>query len=253
MSRIRWNTEMVRNEMAKDNCMLIDEYTRGDVRIRYTYEDKEYTVRWNDWLNKKRPSRPHIKGGNRQTKPHEKWTNEAVNELLQKDDCELADEYKSTKQRFRYKYQNSYYWTTLDDWIHHKSRPHLYVLELEQNFREFLEEKGYEFQTQKSFDDLKSKKNYKLRFDFYLPQLNLLVEMDERGHRSQQERVESSILKDNYCREHHLKLLRVDETVTKEKFDEAIQAINEIDLYVFRYGRLYKQYDGKYKDIHSQM
>lgn len=52
MSRIRWNTKLVSEEMAKENCILIDEYERGDLRIRYIYEGNEYSVRWQDWLKK---------------------------------------------------------------------------------------------------------------------------------------------------------------------------------------------------------
>ena len=248
MTRIRWNTETVTKEMAKANCTLIDEYKRGDLRIRYTYEGNEYSVRWQDWLKKVRPSRPHLAGGNRITKPHEKWDNEKVNELLQIDECEFADEYRSTKQRFRYKYHDSFYWVTLDDWIHHKARPHLCIHILEQKFREFLEANNIKFETQKSFDDLKSMKNYKLRFDFYLPQFNLLVELDERGHRSMEESVEYGKLKDEYCKEHQMKLLRIDESTPVEKYSEALNEMNESDLYVLRYGKLYKQYNGIYKD-----
>lgn len=248
MSRTRWNTKLVSEEMAKENCTLIGEYERGDIRIRYSYEGNEYTVRWGDWMNKKRPSRPHLKGGNRIVKPHEKWNKEKVNELLQKDECELADEYRNTKQRFRYKYHNSFYWVTLDDWVHHKSRPHLYIHVLEQQFREFLETNNIEFETQKSFDDLKSKKNYKLRFDFYLFDYDLLVELDERGHRSMADQVENGKLKDEYCIKHKMKLLRIDESTPIEEYNKALSEMNESNLYVMRYGRLYKQYNGIYKD-----
>ncbi|KAK8843693.1 hypothetical protein M9Y10_024756 [Tritrichomonas musculus] len=248
MSRIRWNTKLVADEMLKENCILISEYKRGSIRIKYMFEGNEYSVRWDDWKNKTRPSRPHLTGGNRKTKPHKKWTNETVNELLKQDGCELADEYKSTKQRIRYKYNNSYYWTTIDDWIHHRSRPHLFVNELEQRFREYLEEKNIEFITQKSFEDLKSEKNYRLRFDFYLPQLNLLVEIDDRGHTSDDEQVDNGKLKDLYCIKHQLKLLRIDETTPINEYENALTEMKESDLYVLRYGRLYKNYNGMYKE-----
>lgn len=64
-TKIRWNTDKVREEMEKENCALLDEYKRGDIRIRYEYEGKEFSVRWSDWMKKDRPSRPHLKGGNR--------------------------------------------------------------------------------------------------------------------------------------------------------------------------------------------
>lgn len=64
-TRIRWNTDKVREEMEKENCALLDEYKRGDIRIRYEYEGKEFSVRWSDWMKKDRPSRLHMKGSNR--------------------------------------------------------------------------------------------------------------------------------------------------------------------------------------------
>ena len=248
----KWNTKLVAEEMKKENCILIDEYSNGNFRIKYTYEDKEYSVRWFDWVRKDRPSRPHLNGGNRNTQPHKKWNNQNVNELLQKDDCELADQYRSTKQRFRYKYNNSYYWTTLDDWIHHKSRPHLYIITCEQRFREFLEENHYEFQTQYTFDDLKSEKNYKLRFDFYLVEFNLLVEIDDRSHLEVKDQIANGKLKNQYCIDHKLKLLRIDQSVEKNDFQKAIESIKESDIYILQYGKIYRNYNGIYKDEISQ-
>ena len=64
-TRIRWNTQKVREEMAKEKCILLDDYKRGDIRIHYLYEGNEFSVRWSDWMKKDRPSRPHLKGGNR--------------------------------------------------------------------------------------------------------------------------------------------------------------------------------------------
>lgn len=249
MSRILYTTEFVREEMAKENCILLDEYVKGQLRIRYEYNGVVYTVRWYDWYRKDRPSRPHLTGGNRTTKPHQRWNNEKVNELLQKDNCELTDEYRNTKQRFKYTYQGSYFWVTLDDWIYHKARPHLYINEHEQRFRRFLEENVIDFETQKSYEDLKSKNNYKLRFDFYIPELELLVEIDDRSHVNNSEQIENGKIKDDYCLEHKLKLLRLDETVkTEDEYFDAINSIDTPDIYVLRYGRIYRTYNGKNKE-----
>ena len=248
MSRIIWNTQLVAAELKKENCILKSEYINSKTRIIYTYEGNEYSIRFHDWLKKDRPSRPHLTGGNRITKLHKKWNNEKVNELLQKDNCGLVDEYRSTKQRFRYKYNNSFYWVTLNDWIHHNSRPHLYINQHEQRFREFLEENHYKFQTQYSFDDLKSERNYKLRFDFYLIDYNLLVEIDDRSHLENEDQITNGKLKNEYCIEHKRKLLRIDEYVNKDEFQNAIESINENDIYIFKYGRLYRNYNGKNKN-----
>lgn len=245
-----WNTKSVAEEMKKENCELIDTYINGNTRIKYMYNGNEYTVRWYDWTRKTRPSRPHLSGGNRITKPHKKWNDETVNELLMKDNCELASEYRSTKQRFKYKYQNSFYFVTLDDWIHHKARPHLYINENEQQFREYLEENDISFVTQKSFDDLKSSRNYKLRFDFFIPDFELLVEIDDRSHLTKNDQIINGKLKNQYCEEHKLKLLRIDQYVTKNEFEDALCQVLEADadIYVFQYGQMYRKYKGIFKN-----
>ena len=45
MTRTRWNTLLVAEAMKKEDCELIDEYVRQDIRIRYKYNGNEYTVR----------------------------------------------------------------------------------------------------------------------------------------------------------------------------------------------------------------
>ena len=241
MSRTRWNTNLVSEMMKKENCVLLDEYKRGDLRIKYLFENKEYSVRWNDWVRKIRPSRPHLKGGNRNTKLHEKWDNEKVNELFKKENCELVDEYKNTKQRLRYKFNNSYYWTTLDDWIYHSSRPHLYINQNEQKFKDYLEKNDIEFETQQSFNCLKSNKNYKLRFDFFIPSLNLLIEIDDRSHANKEEQIINGEIKDDFCEKNQIKLLRIDTAVKEEEYDELLTKIIETNIYILRYGKLYRR------------
>lgn len=249
MSKTRWTTQLVANEMLKEDCKLLDSYVNGSTRIRYEYHGNEYSVRWHDWNHSIRPSRPHLSGGNRNTRSHNKWNNQKVNELLSKDGCELVSEYHSTKQRLCYRYNGSLYWSTLDDWIHHQSRPHLNVNANENRFRSFLERNGIEFITQKSFDDLKSDSNYVLRFDFYLPSIDLLVEIDDRSHVSINDQIKNGKAKDQYCIEHKLKLLRIDaSTDSDDDYLNALDQITNNDVYVMRYGKLYQNYHGS-KDI----
>lgn len=249
MSRTRWTTKTVADEMIKESCKLLDEYKNGSTRIRYEYQGNEYSVRWYDWSRSVRPSRPHLSGGNRDTKFHEKWDEHKVNELFSRDNCALISEYKSTKQRLCYRHDGSLYWVTLDDWIHHQARPHINDNANERRFREFLERRSIRFVTQKSFDDLKSDKNYALRFDFYLQELNLLVEIDDRSHVSMTDQIMRSKIKDQYCIDHGLRLLRIDTTTnTDDDYLEALEQKTNTDIYVMRYGRLYQNYHGT-KDI----
>ena len=138
----------------------------------------------------------------------------------------------------------------MDDWIHHNARPHLYINNNEQRFREYLEENKISFITQKTFDDLKSSRNYKLRFDFYIPEFDLLVELDDRSHLSKNGQRINGKIKNEYCEKHKLKLLRIDEYVDKNDFKDALYQVLDADkdIYIFQYGKMYKQYKGIYKE-----
>ncbi|KAK8897825.1 hypothetical protein M9Y10_000053 [Tritrichomonas musculus] len=245
----RWNTQLVASEMMKENCKLIDEYKNARTKMKYIYEDKEYTVAWYHWTDKKHPSRPHLHGGNQfhnRPNTNRQWNNELVNELLQKEDCELVDDYINYDTKFKYSYHGSYYWISLHNWIGKKSRPHFNKNVLEKQFREYLEENNIEFIAQKSFDDLKSDKNKKLRFDFYLVQQNILVEMDEKPHFYVKRNMERDKLKDEYCLEHKIKLLRIDESTSKDDYKKALNDIIETDIYILRYGEIYKRYEANH-------
>lgn len=66
-----------------------------------------------------------------------------------------------------------------------------------------------------TFSDLKGEKNYPLRFDFYLPDYNLLIEYDGIQHTQNIPFFNSSLiqkndkLKNEYCEQHNLPLLRI--------------------------------------------
>lgn len=93
----------------------------------------------------------------------------------------------------------------------------------EQRVREWLEKEGIEFNTQKQFDGC----NYKgrLRFDFYIPSMNLCIEYDGMQHfkptdftskMSEKEVFEQfeiikkrDEIKNKYCEEHNINLLRI--------------------------------------------
>ena len=76
-----------------------------------------------------------------------------------------------------------------------------------------------------------------MRFDFYLIDSNLLVEIDDWSHLEDENQITNGKIKNEYCIEHKLKLLRIDESVGKDEFQKAIETINEDDIYVFKYRR----------------
>jgi very-short-patch-repair endonuclease len=72
---------------------------------------------------------------------------------------------------------------------------------------------------QKTFDDCLSTKNWKLKFDFYLPEQSICIEYDGLQHfkpidyfggvKSFNELKQRDSIKDKYCLENNIKLIRI--------------------------------------------
>lgn len=91
---------------------------------------------------------------------------------------------------------------------------------------------NYQIIREKSFDDLKSPKNFPLFFDFYIPELNLLIEADGNQHYNEKNPNFSSyvkdcdIIKDNYCENNNIQLIRI-----QYKKDVTIEYIKSLLYY----------------------
>ena len=93
----------------------------------------------------------------------------------------------------------------------------------EKYISQILQQNNINFATQYSFNDLKSDKNYKLRFDFAIfedNQLAYLIEFDGRQHYEEpdakwkqsyslKEQQERDKLKNDYCKSNNIKLKRI--------------------------------------------
>lgn len=91
----------------------------------------------------------------------------------------------------------------------------------EAKIQSILEELNIDFIREYTFSDLKGKNNKGyLRFDFYLPQYNILIEYDGEQHffskncgwnnqESLRRIQENDIIKNNYCKEHNIFLIRI--------------------------------------------
>jgi very-short-patch-repair endonuclease len=87
----------------------------------------------------------------------------------------------------------------------------------EQIIINILTNKNVNFEYQKMFDLCKNKR--KLKFDFYLPDYNLCIEYDGEQHykiveywggeKGLKYRKNNDIIKDNYCKENNINLLRI--------------------------------------------
>ncbi len=105
----------------------------------------------------------------------------------------------------------------------------------ERKIREYLENNNIQFEREKTFSDLRGKSKYSiLRYDFYLPQQNIIIEFDGIHHfeyypfskkldlsecEKQQKlkhRQDNDKLKDDYCSKKNIKLIRI-------KYNESIE------------------------------
>lgn len=96
----------------------------------------------------------------------------------------------------------------------------------------FLNENRYKYIPQKSFSDLISINGGKLFFDFYLPEYNLCIEYDGKQHyesveyfggeESFQLQIKNDLLKNEYCKNNNIHLLRIPYTVKFEDIPKII-------------------------------
>lgn len=87
----------------------------------------------------------------------------------------------------------------------------------ERAIEKFLVEQNIKFAQQQTFKDCRSKKNFPLRYDFYLPNHNILIEYDGEFHYKEMDlrnsdlsyQQENDKIKDEYAKENNIKLLRI--------------------------------------------
>lgn len=89
---------------------------------------------------------------------------------------------------------------------------------LEKVMHKYLTDNNYEYHTQKTFDNCRSKKAKLFRFDFYIPHKNIIVEVDGLQHFQVVKKYgskwldviqERDILKTQYCKDSNIKMIRI--------------------------------------------
>lgn len=101
----------------------------------------------------------------------------------------------------------------------------------ERRIREYLIENQISFEAQKKFSDCKDR--LPLPFDFYLNDYNLVIEYDGEQHfkpveffggkKSYELRHKHDLIKDDYCKQKGISILRIPYTITDEYIDSKIQ------------------------------
>jgi hypothetical protein len=139
-----------------------------------------------------------------------KLTKEFIAKELAKEGCTLIGEYAGARQRLAYTHEGLKFNTNWNNWSStNQQRPHETISINEKRFMQFLTDNGIDYEPQWTYDDLRGKKHGLLRFDFYLPDRELLVEIDDLNHTYNPMCIEHDNLKENYVNEHGLKLLRI--------------------------------------------
>lgn len=97
----------------------------------------------------------------------------------------------------------------------------------------------FKFFTQKTFQDLLSKNNFPLRYDFYLPEYNILIEYHGPQHFDPNDKLykEDSILRDktkfNYAKSHGISILYfTNEIKIYKKFGYFTEVITDSDILI---------------------
>lgn len=95
----------------------------------------------------------------------------------------------------------------------------------EQKIKSILEKNNIIFEREKTFETCKSKNNKRLRFDFYLPEYNLVIEYDGKQHTTETEVFshysfkdlqENDKIKNEWCKNNNITMIRIPFTKYKD-------------------------------------
>lgn len=150
------------------------------------------------------------------------YTIENIKLWLKKNNCNfsiVSNEFISAINKLEFKCLKGHYFET--SWNKVQSQnigcPFCAKSKGEQVIRKYLTDRGFNFEQEKTFDSCKYKK--KLRFDFYIKELNVCIEFQGIQHYKPinyfggESRYNSQVKKDNikvnFCKENNIKLIRI--------------------------------------------
>ena len=165
-----------------------------------------------------------------QNREHRKYTRETYLEKLQNihfDTIQLIGEFVHTYVPTKHQCTDcNHIWKPLPTkLLEGRGCPKCKLSKGEKYIGNLLQSMNIEYEIEKTFDDLLYKNP--LRFDFYIPSQNLLIEYDgehhflpinhfdgKRGHELTKKRDK---IKDEYAKKHNIRLLRIPYTLTREE------------------------------------
>jgi hypothetical protein len=222
---------------AAEDCRLSEPddwtYQSNQQKIRYTYNDKEYSTTINRWKQAKH--RPHLSRKN-EIEPSE------FASAFKSCGCEIVEP-KHTKKKYDYNV-----WFRYRGVLYAQPKYRILMLGIktyldkreravyDYEFRKYCTDHNIEYIPEWSFEDLKDKA--KLRYDFYLPTLKLLIELDDTKHISSERVKQRDGMKEAYAREHQIKLLRISNE--HRDYETAFNMAQSSEEFIVKVGELYK-------------
>lgn len=159
-------------------------------------------------------------------------SNQFKNVLKNKNGMLVKGEIISNKSEVIIKCKNNHTWKTkIYNIIYNKTWcPFCFEYKGEEKIKNYLNYKSIQYYRQHTFDDLKgqTKRRTKLRFDFYLPKQNALIEFDGRQHyvpvnfrgcsnkqaqKTHLKLIRNDKIKNKYCVDNNIRLIRIPHTI----------------------------------------
>lgn len=206
--------------LISDEYTLLEEYkgVKSKIRVRHNTCGNIYKVRPDVFLRGGRCS----KCAGLKNKTTEEFKQEVFD--LIGNEYSVLGKYKNTRTKIKMKHNicGHEYYINPNSFLHGTRCPICKSFKGEEKIAKYLIKNNIKFETQKTFKDLKDKGF--LRFDFYLPEYNLLIEYDGKQHfepvdfsGNNPEQAEENFknrkirdwMKNNYCKENNIKLLRI--------------------------------------------
>lgn len=203
---------------ATNDYLVLSEYKSTDNKVKFKHKTcgYEFYMTPHNFLSNGNRC-PKCNGGVR--KKTTDYFKSEVGELT-KGEYSFLDEYQgnNSKSTFIHMKCLKEFQTTPDSFLRGTRCPYCYSTSTgEKGIENYLTKKNISFVKEKTFDDLRFKR--KLRFDFYIPSLNLCIEYDGRQHfvpidiwggkDSLKENQLRDQMKNDYCQRNNINLLRI--------------------------------------------
>ncbi len=223
---INWNIDLVRNYVKENsNCELLSkEYINNNEKLKFKCEcGNEFEIPWNYYLNmeKKRCNKCNYNESNGEKAL---LYDDVYTEIAQSG-CELlSKEYKNTTELLSIKCgvcKENIFETSLVAFRGRKVKAcpkcNKSISAGERKFKKLLEKNNITYIHQHKYDDCKYKN--KLKFDFYLNDYNIIIEVDGLGHfkpipyfggeeKFKENKIRDGI-KNKYCKDNNIPIIRI--------------------------------------------